>query len=582
MDDNKKQLRQKLCAAISQNVLVTDHQKFDVIMESLYEDCESTIETDTVNDSLIDEKQLSGVSNITPLMVACDKSIELPLIHLKNKIKELQMQSEDNPDHNSRSTMFHNLAKLWGHPLETSSTKEGANSAAHHAIASGFIFGLNVLEHFNRVISFYDDNHNKANRLQAFDSLITQTNGNGDTPIMMACVFGHTSVLNYILQRRLELSADELDELPFNAQKEDSTIQSIWQPLQIFFAIQNEEGCTALTLSCGHGKVEVVQMLIQPLFAQITWSDNECKAIVSLDNYSERENEDLDEADKRTYKLCLKPLLKVSHKDLEHCKSALKGMDAEVNHMKQHKSINNAHLNEFFKQRLKLCECEQLLNEVMNYMVADVAKDLMNDKNFEVSTPNQHATKAKKKKKKHKGRNKMLILDRISNEANQDNTPDKDESEREPANPFNRDPSPFITLQDGRLISRTQQANDMDAVVQNNVDFVPSENSAPRSLQSVLQSQLRKKPQTRERSTKSCPESFNVEAQMESLCLEPSMLLLSSHGMAMEMSPCQLETMQAILQHQVNAAHEAQIIQERLLSQEQTRPTKAKSHNELP
>lgn len=574
MDDKRK--RQKLlCATISQNVLVTDNHKFDAIMESLYEECQSTIQTDTVNNSVqIDEKHLSDESNITPLMVACDKSVELPLIHLKNKIKELQLQSEDDPDPDSRSSMFNYLLELWGHPAETSSATEGANSAAHHALAAGFIFGLNVLENFHEAISFYDGEHNRTNRLQTFDSLITQTNGNGDTPIMMACVFGHTSVLYYILERRLELYADGLDKSSsFNPPK-DSTIQSMSQTLQKIFAIRNAEGCTALSLSCGHGKVEVVQMLIQPLFAQISWFDNECKAIVSLDYYSERENEELDGPDVRTYKFRLKPLLKISYKDFEHCKLALKDMDAEVNHMKQHKRINKVHLDGFIQQRLKLFECEEILNDAMNYMAADVAKDLMNDKNFGASTPNQHATKTKKKKKKQKGCNKTLPSDRSSNEANQNSMPDKDVTEQRLINHFDMDPSPFVTLQDGRLISRSQQSNDVDEVAQTNVDLVPSENPTPRSLQNVLQSQLCKKLQTREDSRKCCPESFNVEEQMESLCLDPSMMLLSSHGMAMEMSPCQLETMQAILKHQANAAQEAQIIQERLLSEENIRPTK--------
>ena len=573
MDDKRKQLRQKLCATISQNVLVTDHHKFDAIMESLYEECQSTIQTDTVNKLQIDEKQFSDESNITPLMVACDKSVELPLIHLKNKIKELQLQSEDDPDADSRSSMFNYLLKLWGHPAETSSATEGANSAAHHALAAGFIFGLNVLENFHEATSFYDDEHNRTNRLQTFDSLITQTNGNGDTPIMMACVFGHTSVLYYILERRLELYANGLDKSSFNPPK-DLTIQSMSQTLQKIFAIRNDEGCTALSLSCGHGKVEVVQMLIQPLFAQISWFDNECKAIVSLDHYSERENEELDGPDEHTYKFRLKPLLKISYKDIEHCKLALKDMDAEVNHMKQHKRINKVHLDGFIQQRLKLFECEEILNEAMNCMAADVAKDLMNDKSFGASTPNQYATKMKKKKKKQKGCKKTLPSDRSSNEANQDSMPDKDVTEQGLTNHVDMDPLPFVTLQDGRLISRSQQSNDVDAVAQTNVDFVPSENPAPRSLQNVLQSQLCKKPQTREDSRKCCPESFNVEEQMESLCLDPSMMLLSSHGMAMEMSPCQLETMQAILKHQANAAHEAQIIQERLLSEENIRPTK--------
>ena len=60
---------------------------------------------------------------------------------------------------------------------------------------------------------------------------------------------------------------------------------------------------------------------------------------------------------------------------------------------------------------------------------------------------------------------------------------------------------------------------------------------------------------------------IDIEAKMESLCLDPSMLLLTSYGMAIEMSPCQLETKQEILKHKYNAKIEAQRIQKRQLSE---------------
>ena len=51
---------------------------------------------------------------------------------------------------------------------------------------------------------------------------------------------------------------------------------------------------------------------------------------------------------------------------------------------------------------------------------------------------------------------------------------------------------------------------------------------------------------------------------MDSLCLDPSMLLLSAHGMAIDMSPCQIEAIESILKHQLKAVNEAQKIQSRL------------------
>ena len=57
-----------------------------------------------------------------------------------------------------------------------------------------------------------------------------------------------------------------------------------------------------------------------------------------------------------------------------------------------------------------------------------------------------------------------------------------------------------------------------------------------------------------------------VEVIMDSLCLDPTMLLLSSHGMALDLSPCQLEAVENILTMQMTAIQEAKTIQARIRS----------------
>ncbi|KAL7431704.1 hypothetical protein ACHAXH_001563 [Discostella pseudostelligera] len=58
----------------------------------------------------------------------------------------------------------------------------------------------------------------------------------------------------------------------------------------------------------------------------------------------------------------------------------------------------------------------------------------------------------------------------------------------------------------------------------------------------------------------------DIASLMESLCLDPSMLLYSPHEMAIEMSPCQLEIIEGILQQQLSATKKAQQIHARLLN----------------
>jgi hypothetical protein len=58
---------------------------------------------------------------------------------------------------------------------------------------------------------------------------------------------------------------------------------------------------------------------------------------------------------------------------------------------------------------------------------------------------------------------------------------------------------------------------------------------------------------------------LDVDSVMEALCLDNSMLLLSPHSMALNLSPSQLDAVGAVLRNQVGAVEQAQEIQSRLL-----------------
>jgi hypothetical protein len=120
-------------------------------------------------------------------------------------------------------------------------------------------------------------------------------------------------------------------------------------------------------------------------------------------------------------------------------------------------------------------------------------------------------------------------------------------------------PSPFITLQDGTVISRNAEHishvdthHDDDSSSLDDTNKL-NNNKEVKSLERILQS------------TKTSNRDSDMTSLMESLCLDPSMLLLSPHGMAI-MSPCQLDAIESILTHQLNATKEAQRIQRKLLN----------------
>eukprot|EP01083_Nonionella_stella_P293025 996570_1 len=57
-----------------------------------------------------------------------------------------------------------------------------------------------------------------------------------------------------------------------------------------------------------------------------------------------------------------------------------------------------------------------------------------------------------------------------------------------------------------------------------------------------------------------------AEEVMESLCLDASMLLLPPHGLAMNLSPSQLEAVENVLMIQISAVREAKDIHRRLMT----------------
>eukprot|EP00934_Nitzschia_sp_Nitz4_P007507 Nitzschia sp. Nitz4//scaffold79_size90958//11155//12462//NITZ4_005009-RA/size90958-processed-gene-0.103-mRNA-1//-1//CDS//3329558201//7497//frame0 len=82
----------------------------------------------------------------------------------------------------------------------------------------------------------------------------------------------------------------------------------------------------------------------------------------------------------------------------------------------------------------------------------------------------------------------------------------------------------------------------------------------------VLITQPRPQPSTRDmlRDRLQSREGNDVDALMKALCLDVSMLLYTPHGMALDLSPSQLDSIEAILEQQLESVHEARKIQQRM------------------
>lgn len=485
-------------------------------------DALDAIFTSCSSSEAFDDESCDG--GVTPLMIACDKSITSALEYLRQQIQN-QATKE---------------VSVWGRVTEKSS--ESGNCALHHALAANFQTGLDVLEYdaFNAKALSPDQNN-----LQRYMALLEQPNENGDTPIMMACVYGHSDILRHILKRSYHL-ASTANSNPYT----ETIVKNTWQSLHELFEKRNKEGCSALILACGHGHVDIVRLLI-------------CTHSIACKKQGTMElnllsTDDIHETGDAVH--ALMPLVTVTYKDVLRCQSTIDNLEVSLKMMKQ-KNVAMTKQEEFHQQHKKVLDCLGILDAELARIAAETASSLLTqdegsqDQSHSAKKPKVKPSTKKKKKKKQVAKPKQQENPDIDSSTTENTT----QSERPrdgwrvdtKSNVPSTSTSPFITLQDGRVISKSQTPEDVPCE-DDSVDKLIHVSPAPKTLESILQSNSRY--------------CGSAATTMESLCLDPSMLLLSAHGMAMEMSPCQLDAIESILTNQLRATKEAQKIQSRLLN----------------
>ena len=461
---------------------------------------------------------------VTPLMIACDKSIASALGYLRDQIEH----------YNTNELSLVPIFDAWGYITEKS--QESGNCAIHHAMAANFHIGVDVLEFaFSKTSTSSPEKSN--NNVQKYMTLISQPNENGDTPIMMAAVYGHSDLLKHVLKRTYELVSSSSDVVS----------HEIWESLSELFNKRNADGCTALNLACGHGNVEIVRLLIHNHYlcerkdtTELKFSPN--NDVCNLNDYSKIHE--------------LTPLVMVTYDDVRRCQSTIDNLEIGLKKMTHRR-------DEFEQQQKKALECLDILNKELDRVAAETAGLLLENENTgEAQSSKKPKGKSSSKKKKKRQHTKQKQYQEVSHvEPNSESIEGVDRSHNswrieieEKKDDTKLIPlaatSPFVTLQDGRVVSKSQKQEDIQCE-DSSIDQVVHDNSEPKPLQSVLQSNSRY--------------DDNAVTTMESLCLDPSMLLLSAHRMAMELSPCQLDAIVSVLTKQFNASKEAQEIQSRLL-----------------
>ena len=403
--------------------------------------------------------------------------------------------------------------KLVGSPMDSSSAKCGGNYAAHHAASVGSISSIECLERIQMDLF-------PGTKSEYLIDLFSQRNSNGDTPIMMAAASGQEAFLRHFLNKLL-LSEGETDL--------SSEVRRVFQ-------MSNDSGDTACSLASGFGYHDIILLLIEPLT-----------------------NSDF-------------VVVQASHSELEKSRAALQRMDNLLPMVK--KKGSEKEQDEFSAKRSDIARCVEIIEIALDREAQKQMVELLGEEDITSSS-----TKRKEKKKK-KGRTNAKKsmpkkdeclgsqekLDAAHDEIiDQPNMQAWKVSQTKPSDQSNEPEillaSPrVVTLQDGTVIS-TNERSTYDVTDGDNLVFASTstgketKKGADKSINDMLRDRCRERRVQAE-----------VEAIMDSLCLDPTMLLLSSHGMALDLSPCQLEAVESILTMQMTAIQEAKTIQARIRS----------------
>ena len=505
------QFRASLCKAIAPlETSATAEEASNIIGPIISSAIEVADGAGEVGDDSDNEGSGDGV---TPLMVACDKGL----------VQVLQIIRGTFEQNAAGGTIHSSLTALFGHPTDKSSAEVcGGNTAGHHAAMSGCKVGMNCLA---QILMCLEQGAEPKDCSRCLLQLLSQRNSNGDTPIMMACASGNASMVEHWIAA---------------FQNKDKTFYS---DVRGAFHLQNDSGDTALSLASGHGFHSIATILVD---------GRNCE----IENQGEEEG-----------------LVRVSHEELEKTRAALNRIDALVPAI--NKRASGEERNHFHSRRRDIQQCIEILTSSrLKAAERSMSELLGTESNRNRDWPKAIPKKKKGSKTKKKSRRHNRHEDEQTAPGGKESPPyieldsppqggsawkSRDETKRAQEQSRSSETSlalPYVvTLEDGTVISakkRTSYLADEEVAKASVGENAPNA-TVDKNVDDLLRDRYRDQRD---------PE---IESIMDSLCLDVSMLLLTSHGMAMELSPSQLDAIESVMKTQLGALREAKDIQKRIL-----------------
>jgi len=462
--------------------------------------------------------------DVTPFMVACDKSQSACLEYF---ISLLENETKCN-------TTWTEKVRVLGRPLDPS--PDHRNQAVHYAVMSKCpemiasivkLLGIYKLSDHRYQDDGNNNNNNKDKNIplhspfKNYITVLSQRNSHGDTPIMIASFMGESAMIELWFKEMLSFAKDE---------------GLVWEKccteIRNLIRLENNSNGSALSLAFGHGHFDVVNSLIKerkPWDSDIIMSDG-----FLLVNPSDIERATI-----------------IHNKATSSLKNTEKGEHLEL---KQNK------VNDIRRCLVMLkVSCTKLADKRLKELLIAAEED--DQKRISRNECAKKKTNNKQKQSKSSMHNDSQYK-AVKTDVDLNSLKDIDvhvEEEEEQYSQTVATMQPFVTLNDGAVVSRKEKEGYEASLIQQEVE----ETARIKNQKNVttIQSLLRDRYSQPTITTYDSP-----EAMMESLCIDASMLLLSPHGMAMELSPCQLDVVETVLKQQLSSVVAAKEIHKRLMS----------------
>lgn len=532
-------LRKELCELVTELSTIRDERKATATLKSglLNENLDAFFASispfiDDEAEDLSNGKALL-FRGVTPLVVACDRGNLACLLYFC-RFLEREVQKS------SRGTFWEALI---GSPLK-SKTAPDETTALHHCTSElaiqaeqreqSYAGGTSFLELLKRIFIAQESlrGSNISPHSRSGDQIMLvlgeAVNSHGDTPLMMAVAnnifFEGRSSAKAFLERWYTLALEECNSKELESQK---------QNIKRVLTVKNAMAYNVLSYAWERGIVDLVQW-----FMDIDDCCSSSHIITSDQTLQLRKSTDL----------------------LRKKVSTLANGAATLDQR-----------NMYEKKLKATAECTQLLESHVQKRSERMTEQLLEELEGDSA---QKSTKRKKKKKKKQQGQKLL-----DSEGKQSNHSSKGEELESPPKASDTGDIANPESKTEHTLSLTKLANGRLAVKvpgqqpekQTQQDVLPSAWYRKRTFSldetnKLLRDRYKQLGST-ESSTEPTPmppsQSSDADSVLSALCLDVNCLLYSDHGMALNLSPAQLDAVEHILKEQLESVAKARILQER-------------------